>query len=147
MAPFSGCDGIGEVHFIGYEVIKDEGDQYECKVEHVEISVDANKAVMEKKTDLGTTVSYDVAITPVVDDIQPRWGAVSGGTQITFEGRNYNSLNVADYKITIDDLDCPIDSVTSTELKCTTAARIGAWEEDPKLEITMAGAGNFALQG
>ena len=54
---------------------------------------------------------------------------------------------MADYKITIDDLDCPIDSVTSTELKCTTAARIGAWEEDPKLEITMAGAGNFALQG
>ena len=46
----------------------------------MEISVDANKAVMEKKTDLGATVSYDVAITPVVDDIQPRWGAVSGGT-------------------------------------------------------------------
>ena len=111
----------------------------------MEISKDSNGDVTETKTYLNADVLYDVAITPVVDDIQPRWGAVSGGTQITFEGRNYNSLDVADYTITIDDLDCPVDSVTSTELKCTTAARIGAWEEPPKLEITMTGAGNVAL--
>ena len=46
----------------------------------MEISVDSNKVAVETKTDLGASVSYDVAITPVVDDIQPRWGAVSGGT-------------------------------------------------------------------
>ena len=56
-------------------------------------------------------------------------------------------MDVADYTITIDNVDCPVDSVTSTELKCTTAARFGKWEQDPKLEITMTGAGNIALQG
>lgn len=137
-APFSGCDGIGEIHFIGYEVIDDDSSAYDCKIEHVEISKDAADGVpTETKTDLNAFVSYDMAITPVVDDIQPRWGAVSGGTQITFEGRNYSSLDVADYTVTIDDVDCPVDSVTPTELKCTTAPRIGEWKEDPKLEITM----------
>ena len=62
-------------------------------------------------------------------------------------GRNFNSANVGDYSITIDDVDCPVDEVSTTEIKCTTAARLGAWEEDPKLEMTMAGAGKIALQG
>ena len=64
-APYSGCDGIGEIHFIGYEVIDDDSSAYECKVELVEIGEDAS----ETKTDLGASVSYDMAITPVVDDI------------------------------------------------------------------------------
>ena len=88
-----------------------------------------------------------MALTPAVDDISPRWGAVSGNTQITFTGKNFSSTNIADYTITIDDVNCPVDSVTTTTIQCTTAARIGAWEEDPKLEMTMSGAGNFALQG
>ena len=53
---------------------------------------------------------------------------------------------MSDYSITIDDVDCPVDEVSLTELKCTTAARIGAWEEDPKLEMRMTGAGKIALQ-
>jgi hypothetical protein len=131
---------------MGYEVVDNDDDVYTCAIDHVEL-IQTSEGVNEIKKDLGQTVSYEVAITPVVDDIQPRWGAVSGGTQITFEGRNYNSLDVADYTVTIDDVDCPVDSVTSTELKCTTQARTGAWEQDPKLEINMTGAGNFALQG
>jgi hypothetical protein len=67
--------------------------------------------------------------TPALDDISPRWGAVSGNTQITFSGKNFNSGNPADYSITIDDVDCPIDEViTPTAIKCTTAARIGEWK-------------------
>ena len=68
-----GCEDIGEIHYMGYEVINDDSDTYDCKVEHVDLTSDT-------KTDLGVTVTYDVAITPVIDDILPRWGAVSGGT-------------------------------------------------------------------
>ena len=71
---------------------------------------------------------------------------MSGGTQITFTGRNFLSANTGDYSITIDDVDCPVDEVVSpTQIKCTTAARIGEWTEDPKLEMTMSGVGNIAL--
>ena len=114
------CDSIGEIHYMGYEVINDENTSHDCAIEHVALSTDSEGVVTETKTDLSATVSYQVDLTPVVDDVLPRWGAVSGGTQITFEGRNYSSLNTADYKVTIDDVDCPVDSVTSTELKCTT---------------------------
>ena len=37
--------------------------------------------------------------------------------------------------------------VTSTQVTCTTAPRIGAWEEDPKLEFNVAGYGDVAAQG
>ena len=131
-----GCDSIGEIHYMGYEVINDENTSYDCPIELVELTRDSQGTVVsENKTNLGTSVSYSVDATPVVDDIQPRWGAVSGGTQITFEGRNFDSQDVLDYKVTIDDVDCPVDSVTPTELKCTSKARIGKWDGPPKLEI------------
>jgi hypothetical protein len=98
------------------------------------------------KTNLGQTVSYQVSQTPALDDISPRWGAVSGNTQITFSGKNFNSGNPADYSITIDNVDCPIDEVISpTAIKCTTAARIGEWKQPPKLEIYANGVGSVAL--
>ena len=119
---------------MGYEVINDENSSYDCPIELIEFTKDSQGVVIsETRTDLGASVTYRVDITPIVDDIQPRWGAVSGGTQITFEGRNYSSLNVADYKVTIDNVDCPVNDVTSTELKCTSQARIGAWDGPPKL--------------
>ena len=65
---------------MGYEVINDDADTYSCKIEHVALSTDSEGVVTETKTDLSATVSYEVNVTPVVDDIQPRWGAVSGGT-------------------------------------------------------------------
>lgn len=79
-ANWSGCNSIGEIHYMGYEVINDDNDTYQCKIEHVELTTDSDGRVTETKTDLSSTVTYDVSITPVVDDIQPRWGAVSGGT-------------------------------------------------------------------
>ena len=56
----------------------DENDTLECNIELVEFSTDLNGDVTETKTDLGETVTYDINSTPVVDDISPRWGAVSG---------------------------------------------------------------------
>ena len=112
----------------------------------VEFTKDEEGTVAETKTDLGQTVSYQVSQTPALDDISPRWGAVSGNTQITFTGKNFNSGNLADYSITIDDVDCPIDEVISpTTIKCTTAKRIGEWKKPPKLEIYANGVGNVAL--
>lgn len=54
---------------MGYEVINDENDTYECKIEHVALSTDSEGIVTETKLDLSAKVSYDVNITPVVEDI------------------------------------------------------------------------------
>jgi len=77
----------------------------------------------------------------VLDEISPRYGAVSGGTQITFTGKNFDSdsSTQSDIQIILDDVECPIDSFSATEIKCTTAARIGEWKEDPKVEILQKG--------
>ena len=39
-------------------------------------------------TDVGENVQYSIEKTPTVEEILPRWGAVSGGTVITFKGSN-----------------------------------------------------------
>ena len=64
-----GCDPIGEIHYIGYEVIDDENDTYDCNVELVEFGTDVDGVITETKTDLTETVVYNVDSTPVVDDI------------------------------------------------------------------------------
>lgn len=66
---------------------------------------------------------------------------------MTFEGKNFNSADVNDYTVTIDDVDCPVQEVTSTTISCMTGPRIGEWLEDPKLEIYINGQGDAALQG
>lgn len=49
----SGCDSIGEVRYFGYEVIDDDETSFECPIELVEITTDADGAAVETKTDLG----------------------------------------------------------------------------------------------
>jgi hypothetical protein len=142
-----GCNNIGEVRFFGNEVIESFEESHECNIALVETTTDQDGTVTVNKQDLGETVTYEVFETPVIDDIQPRWGAVSGNTQITFTGRNFVSADPSDYEIVIDDINCPIDEVSSTEIKCTTGPRLGRWEEDPKLEIRVANSGRAALQG
>jgi hypothetical protein len=143
-----GCLFVGEISFMGYEVIDSDTVTHNCAIEHVDLSTEDEDVIT-----LDQEVEYSVALTPVVEDILPRWGAVSGGTLITFTGSNLlagtdpNDLALADYKVTIDGVDCPVASVTDEELTCTSDERPGSYVEDPKLEITVAGAGQVALQG
>ena len=98
---------------MGYEVIDSDTVTHNCAIEHVDLST-------ENVTPLTQEVEYAVALTPVVEDIQPRWGAVSGGTLITFSGSNLLTgkalvdLDLNDYKVTIDGVDCPVASVTDS---------------------------------
>ena len=107
----NGCLFVGEISFMGYEIIDSDTLYHNCAIEHVDLST----AVV---TPLTQDVEYSVALTPVVEDILPRWGGVSGDTLITFSGSNLlagtdpNELDLADYKVTIDGVDCPVASVT-----------------------------------
>ena len=75
------------------------------------------------------------------------YGAVEGDEEITFTGENFPQVSTDDYTILIDERECEVSYVSETEVKCTTAPRIGAWEEDPKLEFSIAGIGEVAAQG
>jgi len=40
-----GCNSIGEIHYMGFEVIDDDSDTYECKIEHVQLVTDSEGVV------------------------------------------------------------------------------------------------------
>ena len=120
-------------------------EDYSCEVE--EIKHDPGPLPGETTTSIqnfGVTVTYKASLTPTLTEILPRYGAVEGNEEVKFIGENFNSADTADYTIILDDVPCVVSAVTSTEVTCTTGPRIGKWEQDPKLEFSVAGAGKAA---
>lgn len=141
-----GCDDIGEIRWIGHEVIDNEADSYTCEVELVTWDTSSGHVVDETITAIGVDVTYSTSDTPLLTDIWPMYGAVEGNEEVTFTGDNFPELSTSDYTILIDERDCTVTFISNTEVKCTTAPRIGAWEQDPKLEFSIVGVGNVATQ-
>lgn len=146
---FKGCNSIGEIHYIGYEVIDDEQDTYTCDIDFVYFTTDAEGVVTETVEKQSQQVTYSVAATPVVTSISPRYGDVAGGTQITFTGKNFDvdSASLIDYLVFLDAVPCVVSSVTATEIVCTSGPRIGEWKQDPSILILLKGKESVAMQG
>ena len=143
-----GCDNLGEIRWIGHEVIDNDSDSYDCEVEIVTWPIDPETgSSVETIVDVGIEVTYSTSDTPLLTEIWPMYGAVEGNEEVTFTGDNFPDVSAEDYSILIDERACTVTYVSDTEIKCTTAPRIGAWEEDPKLEFSVAGIGNVATQG
>ena len=58
-------------------------------------------------------MTYNGSITPLLASITPRFGKVEGGENISFAGIGFSS-SISDYIITIDGINCPVFSATST---------------------------------
>ena len=55
----NGCDDIGEIRFIGHEVIDVDTDDYSCEAELITFTTDPTTSEKtEASQDLGVTVSY-----------------------------------------------------------------------------------------
>jgi len=65
---------------------------------------------------LPATVTYSNTYTPALTastGISPRFGSVEGGTTVTFSGSNFGNT-VGDVTVTIDGIDCAVQTVTNT---------------------------------
>jgi hypothetical protein len=58
-------------------------------------------------------VTYNGSITPLLTSINPRFGKVEGGENISFAGTGFSS-SISNYNITIDGINCPVFAATST---------------------------------
>ena len=75
--------------------------------------------------------------------ISPRFGPVQGGTQVTFTGERFKT-DITLYNITIDGINCPVDSAEETKVTCTTGKRPGLVESS--LTIYIKGYGLVSTQ-
>ena len=64
-------------------------------------------------------MTFDGSITPLLTDVNPRYGTVTGGDSVTFTGLGF-STNTADYIITLDGINCQVTAASSTSVTCTT---------------------------
>ena len=90
------------------------------------------------------SITYDSALTPLITQLDPVRGTTLGGVELTITGENLGSV-AADVQVTIDGIDCPIKTVSSTSIVCTTGERLAF--VPATLEVLIAGKGLAATQG
>jgi hypothetical protein len=98
----------------GVETIDNDESTFDCDVE---IHLGDSETALN-------TVEYSNTFTTTLTGVSPRYGTVTGGTSVTFSGTNFLT-DTGLYTITLDGIDCPVDSATSTSVTCTTGDRPG----------------------
>ncbi len=66
-----------------------------------------------------SNLNYVLSITPIVSSITPNRGGTGGGTLITINGSKFPTSS-DQARVFIDNSECDIESITSTEIKCRT---------------------------
>ena len=77
-----------------------------------------------KRRDVYDQIQIDESITPAVVNISPPMGGTAGGTRVTITGNGFG-IDQADVRVTIDEIDCPTDSVNDTIIVCITGPKVG----------------------
>ena len=138
-----GCNDIGEIKLIGFEVINDSNDEIACDVEIVYLDGDTEITAPSGVEQ----VIYSVANTPIVESVSSRYLDVEGNETLILTGQN---LGEAGSEITIDGVPCTDVIVNSaTELQCTTGARIGDGNcamDRSALDVYITDKGNAVAQ-
>jgi hypothetical protein len=126
---------INEVKFTGNEVIDNTDTTYDCPAELV-MKGEENVVLGKPK--------YKGDITPVLESMSPRYGAVTGGSSVTFKGKNF-SASLTDNNIVIDGIKCVVTAATTTSVTCTLGKRPGLPEKT--LVMSVKGRGDVSTQG
>jgi len=66
-----------------------------------------------------SAVEYREDLTPKITSLSPERGSAIGGTEVQIQGTGFSS-NIADVTVTIDGVDCDVQSSTSTTITCLT---------------------------
>jgi hypothetical protein len=77
-------------------------------------------------------------LTTNLQSVTPRYGPVTGGTEIVFAGENFPT-DTSLYTITLDGINCPVTAATSTSVTCTSGPRPGLIETHTEIFITGQG--------
>ena len=59
---------------------------------------------------------------------------------MTFTGTNLSTVESA-YTILLDEVECIVTAASESSVSCTTQARIGAFSDDPSIEVEISGIG------
>ena len=121
-----GCR-FGEVVFTGIIAKSDPASSTQCTA----------KLFIGTASQTLSIITYTATSTPKIDQIQPRYGKVSGNELITITGDNFVDGATT---VTIDKITCAIQSVTATQITCLTGQRIGD-EPNPSFVVFVTGRG------
>lgn len=132
----SGACRITEFKLHGVEAIDDENSSFACSPK---IFIGGDELSTSASLE---SVSYTAAMTPKLTAISPRYGSVLGGTTVTLTGENFTGSAAT---VWFDNRECTIDSLSSTEIVCTTDDKPYV-PDTPETVIDMEGMGLVATQ-
>ena len=69
-------------------------------------------------------IVYDLSQTTYVNNIEPKYGSVEGGTEITITGSTFYT-SISEVIVLIDGINCDVTSVDTNEIVCMTRPRLG----------------------
>ena len=134
----AGSCRVTEFKLTGVQVIQDSSPEYRCTP-----SLIIGAETFATDVEFGT-VTYSDDYTPVLDRINPRFGAVTGGTKVTLTGSNLQGTS-GSASVYFDNRECVVNSVSETEITCTTSDKPYVPDE-PRVDMYIEGLGNVATQ-
>jgi hypothetical protein len=67
-------------------------------------------------------VTFEGTKSAMLDKVEPRYGTRLGGDTVKFSGQNFSD-DKSKYTITIDGVDCPVETATTSYVECKTGRR------------------------
>ncbi|KAK3107254.1 hypothetical protein FSP39_010348 [Pinctada imbricata] len=83
--------------------------------------------------------TYDATLTPTISGVSPKHGGTGGGTTLTITGSGFGTATGA-VSVMIGGVACAVQTVTATEVTCTTGAR-AAGSIDTQVELQISNNG------
>lgn len=94
------------------------------------------------KIPIANQITYQGVSTPLLQNIEPRFGKVLGGTSVTFTGSKFSPIK-SENSVVIDGIPCDVTASTTTSITCTTGKRPGLVKTS--LEIKVKNYGRVSL--
>jgi hypothetical protein len=93
-----------------------------------EVSCKPKLTIGGETTELNAPVTYSASVTPVLKEMNKRYGTVLGGDELELTGTGFRKTAT----VLIDGEECEVSAQTKTKITCTTAKKPDS-EEDPSL--------------
>ncbi|KAL4228989.1 Fibrocystin-L [Mactra antiquata] len=121
--------------------------QYMCRTSaNTDQVCDVDISVNGLTKTLSSSYEYKSSLTPTISGVDPVRGGTGGGASLTISGSGFGS-DTNSVTVEIDGSECTVNTVTDTEIVCTTGSHLGSTVAKVEVQISGNGIAEEASSG